>query len=61
MLTYQFKLYQNEKNRILTSKIDIAGCIYNHCIALHRRYYLLFGKSLNVYQLQKHLAKLKKR
>ena len=61
MLTYQFKLYQNEKNRILTSKIDIAGCIYNHCIALHRRYYLLFGKSLKVYQLQKHLAKLKKR
>lgn len=61
MLTYKFKLYQNEKNRILTSKIDIAGCIYNHCIALHKRYYRLYGKSLNMHQLQKHMTKLKKR
>ncbi|MEZ4730157.1 MAG: transposase [Caldilineaceae bacterium] len=60
MLTYKFKLYHNEKNRILDSRIDIAGIIYNHCIALHRRYYRLFGKSLNVYQLQKHITKLKR-
>jgi len=60
MITYKFKLYHNEKNRILTSKIDIAGIIYNHCIALHKRYYRLYGKSLNLYQLQKHITKLKK-
>lgn len=60
MLTYKFKLYHNEKNRILTSKIDIAGIIYNHAISLHKRYYRLYGKSLNVYQLQKHITKLKK-
>lgn len=60
MLTYKFKLYRNESNRVLESKIDIAGIIYNHCIALHRRYYRLFGKSLNMYQLQKHITKLKK-
>lgn len=34
--------------------------IYNHCIALHRRYYRLFGKSLHKYALMKHLTKLKK-
>lgn len=61
MITYKFKLYENRNNDILTSKIDIAGIIWNHCIALHRRYYRLYGKSLNVYQLQKHIAKLKKR
>lgn len=60
MLTYKFKMYKNQKNQILTSKIDIAGCIYNHCIALHRRYYRIYGKSLNVYQLQKHITKLKR-
>lgn len=60
MLTYKFKLYRNESNRVLESKIDIAGIIYNHAIALHRRYYRLFGKSLNMYQLQKHITKLKK-
>ena len=60
MLAYKFKLYQSDKNRILDSRIDIAGIIYNHCIALHRWYYRLTGKSLNVYQLQKHITKLKK-
>ena len=60
MLTYKFKMYKNQKNEMLTSKIDIAGCIYNHCIALHRRYYRIYGKSLNVYQLQKHITKLKR-
>lgn len=60
MLTYKFKLYQSEKNRMLDSRIDIAGIIYNHCIALHKRYYRIYGKSLNVYQLQKHITKLKK-
>ena len=60
MLTYKFKLYRNEKNRVLTSRINIAGCIYNHCIALHRRYYHLTGKGLNVNRLQKHITKLKK-
>ena len=60
MITYKFKLYRNEKNSILTSKIDIAGIVYNRCIALHRRYYRLTGKMLNVNRLQAHLAKLKK-
>lgn len=60
MITYKFKLYSNNKNQILTSKIDIAGIIYNHCIALHKRYYRIYGKSLNLYQLQKHITKLKK-
>jgi putative transposase len=45
---------------LLHQQIDIAGLIYNHCIALHRRYYRLTGKSLNGYALMKHIAKLKK-
>ena len=32
----------------------------SHCIALHKRYYRMYKKSLNVYSLQKHLTKLKK-
>jgi putative transposase len=31
-----------------------------YCIALHKRYYRLYKKSLNAYSLQKHLTKLKK-
>jgi putative transposase len=58
--TYKFKLYRSKKNRHLHQQIDIAGLVYNHCIALHRRYYRLTGKSLNQYDLMKHLTKLKK-
>ena len=60
MKTYSFKLYNAKRNRKLHNQIDIAGCIYNHCIALHKRYYRLYGKSLSAYSLKKHLTKLKK-
>ena len=60
MRTYRFKLYNSKRNRKLHKQINAAGLVYNHCIALHKRYYKLFGKSLNMYQLQKHLIKLKK-
>lgn len=60
MRTYRFKLYKSKRNRKLHKQINAAGLIYNHCIALHKRYYKLFGKSLNMYQLKKHLTKLKK-
>lgn len=58
--TYKFKLYRSKKNRYLHQQLNISGLIYNHCIALHRRYYRLTGKSLNAYALMKHIAKLKK-
>ena len=38
----------------------MSGLIYNHTIALHKRYYKLYGKSLNKYALQKHITKLKR-
>ena len=58
--TYKFKLYRSKKNKYLHQQINISGLIYNHCIALHRRYYRLFGTSLNAYALMKHITKLKK-
>lgn len=60
MKTFCFKLYNSEHNNKLMRLINIAGFIYNHCIALHKRYYRLFGKYIHKYQLQKHLTKLKR-
>ena len=57
--TYKFKLYRSHRNKKLHWQINAGGLAYNHCIALHKRYYRLFHKSLNVYALQKHLAKIK--
>lgn len=55
--TCKYKLYNTKRLKHLHQRVDIAGIIYNRCIALHSR---LFRKSLNRYQLQKHLTKLKK-
>ena len=61
IVTYKYKLYRSKKNKHLHQTIDLAGRAYNHCIALHKRYYRLTGKHLNPYALMKHLARLKKR
>lgn len=58
--TYKFKLLATNRQDKLHQIVNISSGIYNHCVALHKRYYKLFGKSLNMYQLQKHITKLKK-
>ena len=60
MKTFCFKLYHSEHNNALMRQINIAGLLFNHCIALHKRYYRLFGKSLNANKLKVHLTKLKR-
>ena len=61
MKTLKFKLYSHKRNRYLNRSINAAGVIYNHAIALHKRYYRMWGKHLNCARLQKHIAKLRKR
>ena len=60
MKTFCFKLYHAKRNKKLHHQINAAGLAYNHCIAIHKKFYKLYGKSLNKYVLQKHLTKLKK-
>jgi len=59
--TYKYKLYKTKKDKHIHNIINISGIIYNHCIAIHQRYYKLYGKHLNKFKLQKHITKLKKR
>jgi len=61
MKTLKFKLYAHKRNRYLKRSINAAGVIYNHCVALHKRYYRMWGKHLNCAKLQAHIAKLRKR
>ncbi len=58
--TYKFKLYRTKRLKHLHLLINIAADIYNHSVALHKRYYRLYGKTLNLYLLQKHITKLKR-
>ena len=57
--TYAYKLYKAKRNKKLFAQIITAGLTYNHCIALYKRYYSLFGKTLSKQKLQKHLTKLR--
>jgi len=61
METLKFKLYEHKRNRFLKRTVNASGVIWNHCIALHKRYYRMWGKHLSCAQLQKHIAKLRKR
>jgi putative transposase len=61
MKSLKFKLYQHKRNRYLKRSINAAGVIYNYCIALHKRYYRMWGKHLSCTKLQAHIAKLRKR
>jgi putative transposase len=61
MRTLKFKLYQHKRNRFLKRSINAAGVIYNHCIALHKRYYRMWGKHLNCAKLQSHIASKRSR
>lgn len=58
--TYKFKLYKSKKNKHLDDGINTAASIWNYCIAMHRRYYRLYGKHLSASKLMRHITKVKK-
>ena len=63
VVAYKYKVYSQNRNhqKRLEELLRTAAWIYNHCIALHKRYYRLFKKSLPKTKLQSHIAKMKKR
>ena len=60
MKTYKFKLYSNHGNRELHKAIDGHASVWNHCIALQRRYYAIYGKYISKFRLINHISKLKR-
>ena len=59
--TYKFKLYNSKRLRKIERLLHIACSVYNHCIALEKQYYRLFGKNVNQYELVNHITKMKKK
>ena len=60
MKTYKFKMYSNHGNVDLHKTIDGHAHVWNHCIALQRRYYSIYGKHIPQFRLMRHISKLKK-
>ncbi len=59
--TYKYRLYESGNNCHLKQQIDIAGIIWNHALALQKRYYRLIKKYIPVGEMKAHLAKLRMR
>ena len=60
-LTYKYKLYSLcDRNKYLHNEIDAFAGVYNHFIALQKRYYRRYKKYPSKFTLMKHLVKLKK-
>ncbi len=58
---YKFRLYRaDKKDRKLRHKLFVASTIWNHFIALQRRYYRLNGKYISLHDMNKHVLKLRK-
>ena len=59
--TYKFKVYENKRrNAFLHGRIEAFAPVYNHLLAVKRRYYSRYKKNVSKNRLQSHLTKLKK-
>ena len=59
MYNISYKAYTTKKLKNIHQMIDTSAWIWNHCVALQKRYYKLYKKYINVNKLQKHIAKLR--
>ena len=57
----KYRLYRSGRDKHLIRQIHAAASIWNHCLALQKRYYRMYGKHLGANRLMKHIAKLRKR
>ena len=58
--TLKYRLYRSKHDRVLVGRIEYASEIWNHFVALSRRYYRLYGTYPGYYKLKRHLTKLKR-
>src|SRR5688572_14834023 len=58
---YKYRLYRNDKkDASLRHKIFVASTIWNHFIALQRRYFRLTGGYISLDRMNKHVLKLRR-
>jgi putative transposase len=58
---YKYRLYRcDKKDRKLRHKLFVASTIWNHFIALQRRYYRLSGQYISLNDMNKHVLNLRR-
>jgi len=61
MFNISYKAYQSDKNIRIHEMINISAWVWNHSLALQKRYYTLYGGYISSNRMQKHISKLRKR
>lgn len=61
MISYKYKLYRTKQTKHLDAMLREACFVWNHALALQKRYYSLFGKYISLYTMQQHYTKRIKR
>jgi len=57
MIAYRYKLYTTKKTRSLDRMMAEAAFVWNHALALQRRYYSLYHGYVSCARMQKHFAR----
>ena len=57
MLTYEYKLYSSKRNRKIDAMLREACFVWNHALALQKRYYSLTGKYCSCARMKAHFAR----
>ena len=59
---YKYRIYPNREQQVLIEKhFGCSRFVFNWALALQKRYYAMFGKSLSRTKIQSHLVKKKKK
>lgn len=61
MISYKYNIYHSKKTKYLVKILCECCFVWNHALALQRRYYKLFGKYISVDKMKKHFTKRIKR
>lgn len=56
-MTYTYKLYRSKRTAKLDAMLREACFVWNHALALQKRYYSLFGKYVSCGKMKAHFAK----
>jgi len=60
ILNYKYRLYASKHTKELSQLVTTSIYVWNHVVALYRRYYKLFGINPSCTKMQHHIAKLAK-
>ena len=57
MITYKYKLYRTKNTKHLDKMLCEACFVWNHALALQKRYYRLYHKYIGIGKMKSHFAK----